>query len=264
MKKDKLFRETPFGGYKRADVLNYIDTADQAHRTAVDELNDRILELNEALANAARQKEALEKELEIKTAYAAEAEALKEQMQEKDAQIEALLGQCQELTTQTDAVVQKCEELTAQLEAGKQGFTCERLQDGVCAAVTEKAEKILNDAAAEANKKISDAEEQASGILLRARIEAQAMMTEAEGQTEALAQQVSNEAHEIITMTVKEAKEIINAAKAQGSVILSDSARSIGKIKGNLSSMQLVVKNIENELKSARETLSENIQKREV
>ena len=46
MKKDKLFRETPFGGYKREDVLNYIDTTDQAHRSAMDELNDRILELN--------------------------------------------------------------------------------------------------------------------------------------------------------------------------------------------------------------------------
>ena len=92
MKKDTLFRETPFGGYKREDVLNYIDTIDQAHRTALDELNDRILELNEALADAARQKESLEKELEIKTEYAAEAEALKEELQEKDAQIEALIG----------------------------------------------------------------------------------------------------------------------------------------------------------------------------
>lgn len=263
MKNDKLFRETPFKGYKREDVLNYIDTVDRAHRETVDELNDRILELNEQLASAARKYEALEKELEIKTAFASEAEALKEQLQEKDAQIEELIGRCQELSTQTDAVVQKCEELTAQIEAGKQGFACEHLQNGVCSAVTEKADKILKEAEEEANRKISDAEEQASGILLRARIDAQSMITEAEGQTEALAQQISDEAHEIITMTVKEAKEIIGAAKAQGNVILSDSARSIGKIKGNLSSMQLVVKNIENELKSAKESLSDNVLRRE-
>ncbi len=263
MKNDKLFRETPFNGYKREDVLNYIDAVDRAHREAVDELNDRILELNEQLSAANRKNEALEKELEIKTEFASEAEALKEQLKEKDAQIEELIGRCQELSTQTDAVVQKCEKLTAQIETGKQGFACERLQDGVCSAVTEKAEKILKDAEEEANRKISNAEEQASGILLRARIDAQSMITEAEGQTEAIAQQISDEAHEIITMTVKEAKEIIGAAKAQGNVILSDSARSIGKIKGNLSSMQLVVKNIENELKSAKESLSDNVLKRE-
>ena len=263
MKKDKLFRETAFGGYKREDVLSYIDATDLAHRTAMDELNDRILELNEGLAEAARKNEAMEKELEIKTAFAAEGEALKEQIAEKDAQIEELIARCQELTAQTDSVVQKCEELTAQIEAGKQGFSCDRLQGGICSAVTEKAEKILKEASEEAARKISDAEEQASGILLHARMEAQSMITEAEGQTEALARQVSDEAHEIITMTVKEAKEIIGAAKAQGDVILSDSARSLGKIKGNLSSMQLVVKNIENELKSARESLSDSILKKE-
>lgn len=263
MKSEKLFRETAFGGYKREDVLNYIDTADKAHRAAMDELNDRILELNEALAAASRKNDALERELEIKTAFAGEAEALKGQLREKDAQIEELIGRCQELSAQTDAVVQKCEELTEQIEVGRQGFTCERLQGGVCAAVTETADKILKEAEAEAKQKISDAEEQASGILLRARIDAQSMITEAEGQTEALAQQVSNDAHEIITMTVKEAKEIIGAAKVQSDGILSDSARSIGKIKGNLSSMQMVVKNIENELKSAKESLSDSILKRE-
>ncbi len=263
MKSDKLFRETAFGGYKRKDVLNYIDVTDQAHRAALDELNDRILELNESLAAAARKNEALEKELEIKTAFAGEAEGLKLQLQEKDAQIEELITRCQELSAQTDAVVQKCEELTEQMECSRQGFSCDRLQNGICAAVTEKAEKILNDAETEAKGKIAAAEEQASGILLRARIEAQSMITEAEGQTEAIAQQVSDEAHEIITMTVREAKEIIGTAKAQSEGILSDSAKSIGKIKGNLSSMQMVVKNIENELRSAKESLSDSILKKE-
>ncbi|MBO5249000.1 MAG: hypothetical protein J6B54_06930 [Clostridia bacterium] len=263
MKKDTLFRETAFGGYKREDVLNYIDSTDQAHRAAIDELNDRILELNESLTQAAEKNEALEKELEIKTAFAVEAELLKTELQEKNTQIEELIERCEALSSQTDAVVRQCEELTAQIETHKQGFACERIENGVCSAVTEKASIILKEAEEEAQRKVAAAEEQASGILLRARIEAQSMMTEAEGQTEALAQQISDEAHEIITMTVKEAKQIIGAAKAQGDEILSDSARSIGKIKGNLSSIQLVVKNIENELKSAKESLSESNLKRE-
>ena len=250
MKQDKLFRETAFGGYKREDVLQYIDRLDQAHRSALEELNERILELNEALSSAARKNEALEKELEIKTVFATEAEELKIQGAEKDAQIEEL--------------TQRCKELSEEAERSKSGFSCEKLQNGICSAVSEKAEQILNDAEAEAARKISNAEEQASGILLKARIEAQSMISEAEGQTEALAQQVSNEAHEIITMTVREAKEIIGAAKTQSDGILSDSARSIGKIKGNLSSMQMVVKTIENELKSAKESLSESAFKREV
>lgn len=250
MKQDKLFRETAFGGYKREDVLQYIDSLDKAHRSTLEELNERILELNEALSSAARKYESLEKELEIKTVFAAEAEELKNQGAEKDAQIEEL--------------TQRCKELSEEAEWSKSGFSCEKLQNGICTAVSEKAEQILSNAEAEALRKISDAEEQASGILLKARIEAQAMISEAEGQTEALAQQVSNEAHEIITMTVKEAKEIIGAAKAQSDGILSDSARSIGKIKGNLSSMQMVVKTIENELKSAKESLSDSILKKEV
>ena len=249
MKKDKLFRETAFGGYKREDVLNYIESTDKAHRSALDELNERILELNEALTNAAKKNQALEQELEIKTAFAVEAEELKLQLAEKEAQIEQLNARCKE----ADDLMEK----------SKAGFACERLQNGVCIAVTEQAEQILSRAEAEAQKKISDAEEQASGILLKARIESQSMISEAEGQTEALAQQISEEAHQIITMTVNEAKEIIGAAKAQSNVILTDSARSIGKIKGNLSSMQMVVKNIENELKSARESLSENMLKKE-
>ncbi len=263
MKQDKLFRETAFGGYKREDVLKYIDSTDKAHRVALDELNDRILELNEALTAAAKKNEALEQELEIKTAYAVEAEELKKQLEAKDSQIEELLQRCRQLSAQTEEVAKKCEELAAELENNKEGFACEKLQNGVCVAVTEQAEKILAQAKAEAKRKISDAEEQASGILLKARIESQSMITEAEGQTEALAQQVSEEAHQIITMTVNEAKGIIGAAKAQSDVILSDSARSIGKIKGNLSSMQMVVKTIENELKSAKESLSETILKKE-
>ncbi len=256
MKKDKLFRETAFGGYKRVDVLNYIDSTDKAHRETLDELNDRILELNEALANATKKNHSLEQELEIKTAFAVEAEELKIQLAEKEAKIDELNERCNTLSAQN-------EEANALIEKSKQGFSCERLQNGICAAVTEQAEAILAQAQAEAQQKISDAEEQASGILLKARIESQSMITEAEGQTEALAQQISEEAHQIITMTVNEAKEIIGAAKAQSSVILSDSARSIGKIKGNLSSMQMVVKNIENELKSAKESLSDSILKKE-
>lgn len=256
MKKDKLFRETAFGGYKREDVLNYIESMDKAHRAALDELNERILELNEALTNATKKNQALEQELEIKTAFAVQAEEWKTRLEEKEAEINELNSRCDALSAQN-------EEAKDLIEKSKQGFACERLQDGVCAAVTEQAELILARAEAEAQKKISDAEEQASGILLKARMESQSMITEAEGQTEALAQQISEEAHQIITMTVNEAKEIIGAAKAQSNVILNDSARSIGKIKGNLSSMQMVVKNIENELKSARASLSENILKKE-
>lgn len=264
MKNDKLFRETAFGGYKREDVLKYIEALDGAHKSSVEDLNDQILELKNALTEATRKNESMAKELEIKTAFAAEAETLKSELEEKNAQIEELIHRCEELSQQTDAVVQQCEELTAQLEKGKQGFSCEHLQDGICAAVTQRAEGILAQADEQAKAKIAAAEEQASGILLKARIDAQAMITEAEGQTDALARQVSDEAHEIITMTVREAKEIIGAAKAQGNEIIADSAKSIGKIKGNLSSMQMVVKNIENELRSARESLAENINKKEV
>ncbi len=263
MKKEKLFRETAFGGYKREDVLNYIEASDRSHREAMEEKEERILELNESLSKANLHNEALEKELEIKTGFAREAEDLRRQLQEKDKQIEDLIASSQQLAKQTEEIVRQCEDLTAEVEKSRNGFACERLSGGTCSAVSEQAKKILDEAEATAKQKISAAEEQASGILLKARIEAQSMITEAEGQTEALARQVSDEAHEIITMTVKEAKEIIGIAKAQSDEILTDSARSIGKIKGNLSSMQMVVKNIENELRSAKESLSENITKKE-
>lgn len=263
MKETKLFRDTAFGGYKREDVLKYIEALDQHHKSAVDELNDRILELKNDLTKASQKNSSMEKELEIKTAFAAEAEGLKTELEQKNAQIEDLLSRCKELSAQTELVVSQCEALTAELEKGKQGFSCNQLQDGICLAVTEKANKILAEAEEQAKQRLSDAEEQASGILLKARIEAQAMITEAEGQTDALARQVSDEVHEIITMTVREAKEIIGTAKSQSDGILADSAKSIGKIKGNLSSMQMVVKNIENELRAAKESLTENITKKE-
>ena len=264
MKTDKLFRETAFGGYKREDVLNYVEALDQTHKQTENELNDRILELNDSLAQAARKQESMARELEIKTQFAMESERLKEEIAAKDAQIEELLKRCSELSDQASAVAQKCEELSAKIEENRTGFSCEKLQGGICSAVQEQADKILEEASAAAKKKISDAEEQASGIILKARIEAQAKISEAEGQTTAIAQQISDEAHEIITMTVREAKEIIESAKAQSDGILSDSARSIGKIKGNISSMQMVVKNIENELRSAKESLADGILKKEV
>ena len=258
MKKDKLFRETAFGGYKREDVLEYIEALDKANKETVAELNDRILELGESLSAAEKQRESMQNELEIKTKFAAEAELLKEEVAKKDAQIEELLKRCASMSEQADAVAKKCEELVAEIEQTKTGFSCEKLQGGICLAVQEQADKILTAAEAQAKQKISDAEEQASGIILKARMEAQSMISEAEGQTDAIAQQVSDEAHEIISMTVREAKEIIQTAKAKSDGILTDSARSIGKIKGNLSSMQMVVKNIENELRSAKDSLSEN------
>ena len=79
----------------------------------------------------------------------------------------------------------------------------------------------------------------------------------------AMARQLSEEAHEIITMTMREAKGIIHVAKEQSNGILANSAQSIGKIKGNLSSMQMVVKNIENELRAAKNSLADNITKKE-
>jgi len=263
MKSDKLFRETPFGGYKREDVLGYIEATDRAHKDAMDELNDRIAELNERLADAARRMASMEKELEIKTRYATEAESLRREVAEKDAQIEELIRHCTELSAQSDEIVKKCEELTKQVEKSRTGFSCEKLNGGICAAVMEQADKILAEAEATAKKKVSDAEEQASGIVLRARMEAQSLITEAEGQTEMLARQVSDEAHEIISMTVREAKGIIDTAKSQSDGILSDSAKSIGKIKGNLSSMQMVVRNIENELRAAKESLANGSKKNE-
>ena len=67
MKREKLFRETAFGGYKREDVLNYLEASDRAHREAIEEKEERILELSESLSQANLHKKALEKELEIKT-----------------------------------------------------------------------------------------------------------------------------------------------------------------------------------------------------
>ncbi len=274
MKKDTLFRETPFGGYKREDVLKYIDASDLAHRTATEELNDRILELNAALDQANQNRQSLEQQLVSQTDLVQEGEALKAQLAEKDAQIEELLVRCKALSEQSEAVAQTCTELTRQLEQNKNGFQCERLENGVCLAVTEQAEAILAQAEEQAKQRLAAAEEQASGILFNARMEAQAMMTEAEGQTDALARRVSAEAHDIITMTVTEAQgilgearaksdEMVAAAKTQSGDILLSSAQSIGKIKGNLSSMQMVVKNIENELKSAKSSLAESIAKKE-
>ena len=261
MKNEKLFRETPFGGYKREDVLGYIEAADRAHKDAMDELNERILDLNQKLEEAAGRMKALEKELEIKTGFAAEAETLRRELDEKNAQTEELLTRCNALSAQAEAVAKTCEALSDELNKSRDGFVCEKLSGGVCAAVTEQANRILAEAEAEAKKKISDAEEQASGIVLRARMEAQALLTEAEGQTDVHARKVSDEAHEIIEMTVREAKGIIETAKAQSDDILTDSAKSIGKIKGNLSSMQMVVRNIENELRAAKESLAENKKK---
>ncbi len=272
--KKELFRETPFGGYKREDVLKYIDASDLAHRTALEEMNDRILELNAAAEAADMKLAALEKELKIKTEIAAEGEVLKTQLAEKDAQIEELLTRCKTLSDQSDEVVKTCDALTRQLEQTQIGFSCEKLKNGVCTAVKERAEEILTQAEEQAKGRISAAEEQASGILFNARMEAQAILTEAEGQTDALARKVSDEAHEIIAMTVNEARgilgnartkseEMIASAKSQSDDILLSSAQSIGKIKGNLSSMQMVVKNIENELKSAKSSLSESIAKKD-
>ena len=76
MKSEKLFRETPFGGYKREDVLAYIEAADRAHKDATDELNERILELNQKLEEAAGRMKALERELEIKKLTREQKEAL--------------------------------------------------------------------------------------------------------------------------------------------------------------------------------------------
>ena len=67
MKNEKLFRETPFGGYKREDVLSYIEALDNTHKAAIEELNERILELNDQLSEDARQRASMEKELEIVT-----------------------------------------------------------------------------------------------------------------------------------------------------------------------------------------------------
>ena len=80
MKNEKLFRETPFGGYKREDVLSYIEALDNTHKAAIEELNERILELNDQLSEDARQRASMEKELEIKTGIAAEGEALKTEL----------------------------------------------------------------------------------------------------------------------------------------------------------------------------------------
>ena len=64
------------------------------------------------------------------------------------------------------------------------------------------------------------------------------------------------EGHITMEVVVADDAEIIPIAKNTGDSILHSSAQSLGNIKGNLSSMQMVVKNIENELKSARDSLS--------
>ena len=248
MKAEKLFRETAFGGYKREDVLARLKTIDREHREDLEARDAKIAEKDGTIADLQSRIDGLEKEMQMKTELSLEAEALKEenlQLREKldglEKEFETLRGQVSEAE-----------------KAMESGFACDQAEDGLCPVVAEKAALLLAEADKQAQQKIKDAQEQAAGILLQARVDAQSIMTEAEGESDLLAQKVSDEAHGIIEMTVSEAQNILNQARERGDEILSSSAQSIGKIKGNLSSMQIVVRNIENELKAARESINES------
>ena len=138
MAKEKLFRETPFNGYNRDDVMEYIAEADRKHT------EERAADIQE------------------KNALAAEVE-------EKTKEIEKLNGVIDSLNFAIDEKTKAYDELSAEFDAFKEkhapadGPTPEELT----ARNNEMAEKIehLTAKLADAEKKVSEQEDQIRGYI---------------------------------------------------------------------------------------------------
>ena len=146
------FRTAAFGGFQKQDVLNYIESSNQAHREKVEELTRELEEARKARAD-----------LEAEQAQA------KEQAQAEDETVQRLEGELEEAKSQA-------EDLKGRLETAEAELT--RVQ----AALAEAESKLAQaEPAAQAYEKVKD---RTAGIELEAHCRAQAVQAEAEERVE--------------------------------------------------------------------------------
>lgn len=230
--KTRLFKQTPFNGYRREDVLEYIKTQDAQMQEQAEEDARRITELTAELEESRRAEERLRAEI---TAAQEALAAEKEKAERYEAQLEELQKMAEELETRLDQF----------REQTQKGYRCPQLDGDVCLPVSIQAEKILADARVQADRIIEDAKKNAEGLL-----------NEAESQTTAMAERVAQQSHEMIAGSAVEARRILAGAKEKSENMLEASGHSLGKIRERLTSMQFVLKNVESEIEAAKANIA--------
>ena len=146
------FRTTAFGGFQKQDVLNYIESSNQAHREKMEELTRELEEARKARAD-----------LEAEQAQA------REQAQAEDETVQRLEGELEKARNEATELKGRLETAEAELE---------RLR----AALAEAESKLAQaEPAAQAYEKVKD---RTAGIELEAHCRAQAVQAEAEERVE--------------------------------------------------------------------------------
>lgn len=146
------FRTAAFGGFQKQDVLNYIDSSNQAHREKVDGLTRELEEAKKAAA-------ALEEE----------AASLRQQVKDGEETAQRLEGELKEARSRE-------EELSGRLSQAETELA--QVRDALAAAEARLAQA---EPAAQAYEKVKD---RTAGIELEAHCRAQAVQAEAEERVE--------------------------------------------------------------------------------
>jgi len=186
MRKDKLFKETPFNGYRRNDVIEYIEDLDRDFSMRKEEYENRISDLSFQL----KQSQSVVEELEVKNAELeaelnilreSEAVAVKEKNEallhfsEMSLSFEALQHKIAEQTEKLAALNSSFEDINAvtnikdskiaELEALVKNY---REQESVFAEVQNCIDEVLADVRAEAEQIKEDAKKEAESIIAHA------------------------------------------------------------------------------------------------
>ena len=223
--KTKLFKHTPFHGYRREDVLEYIKAQDAKAKEQAELAQQKITDLEAELYDCRQLMKQMQDERDNAQEKLANAEINKAEMQKNINQLKEQLAHWEELS--------------------QKGFHCAQLEGNICFPVSVQAEKILSDARVKGEQ-----------ILTQAKKEAEKILNIAEDKTSDIAEKVAQESHEMIANSVLEAKRILSGAKEKSETLLDSSNHSLRKIKERLTSMQFVLKNIESEIEAAKNNIS--------
>ena len=181
MSKNKSLFSTAISGFKKSEVVDYIDEINRKtkiEREAAEYERNSLQQENSALSEKNAE---LENKIEELEKNIAEIESLRSKLSEADEKIELLNSENallkDDVSTQRDIIgslQQKNSELVLKLDEKTE--LCAKLEEKASAYENDKAEAggILERAKAQAEKLVSDASVEASAILYSAKTEAQA------------------------------------------------------------------------------------------
>jgi chromosome segregation ATPase len=236
---EAIFKTSVMGGFKKDEVLKFIDELDAKHKAREEELSKKIEELSESLSSAEEKNGEFEaKEMLLEDAIAAEKEEnnlLGETVGQLTAQLQTLRGEAEENARREKSLKGEIDWLKTQL---RDAADEQAVKDSVIEGLENDVRQLQDEI-----ERFGDSEEKIARVLMDARYTADKILKDARENADTELEKAQSKI-DVLASKVKEFKDAINR-------IREDYADFSASVDGVLVAIVESAQNIEDEFRDA-------------